>query len=529
MVCTLFRHPTIHTLTGRRPGANAIAVSEGVIQAVGDFAELAEQAPRGFRTVELPGGALVPGFHDAHIHSGGYARELDALDMRGAGSLDEALARLRAYANAHPGTGWIFGGRWDSNAWTVPVQPTRHDLDRICPDRPVALPSVDGHTTWANTLALRAVNLTRDSPDPIGGEIVREADGHPTGILRESARDSLKDLMGSPLSGDLGALLRRAQEKLLSVGLTSITDIDGEEVRDAYLEMRAAGELRLRVHKAIPLSFLDQAIEAGRFTGQGDDWVTTGPVKIFSDGALGSHTAHMNQDFAGEPGNHGIEIVPFAELRETVRRATEARIAVATHAIGDRANQLILDVYEEFAELTAARGLRHRVEHAQHMRPEDVLRFARLGVIPSSQPTHCTSDIPLSNSLLSGRDLANYPWRQLADAGAVLAFGSDAPVEEAEPMFGIHAAVTRQDPSGQPLGGWEPHQRVSVLEALEAYSAGSAYAAGQEQRLGRIAPGQLADFVALAEDPTTVAPAALRDLPVLTTVVGGEIRYERPA
>lgn len=526
MVTTLFRHPNIRTLAPGAVPVTAIAVEDGVIRALGDYRELAEQAPGGTATVELPGTAVLPGFHDAHIHAGNLAREREALDLRGADSLETAQQRIVAYATAHPDAEWIFGGRWDSNAWRVPIQPTRADLDAACPDRPAALPSVDGHTIWANSRALAAVGIDRHTPDPVGGVIVRDEHGEPSGIFREAATAVFDTLRHSPLSGNLDEQLARTQQHLLSLGLTSITDIDGEDVRDALLRLHDQQLLQIRVNKAIPLTHLDAAIAAGRYTGQGDDLLSCGPVKIFSDGALGSHTAHMSEDFAGEPGNRGIEIVPGDVLRETVRRATAAGIAVATHAIGDRANHLILNVYAELSAETAARGLRHRVEHAQHLLPGDVARFAELGVVASLQPTHCTSDIPLSTSLLAGRTLANYAWRSLLNTGAIVAFGSDAPVEDPNPFFGVHAAVTRQTPDGHPAGGWEPEERLSVTEALRAYTEAPARAAGREDRLGRIAPGQLADLIAVDVDPVTIDPAKLRGVRVLQTIVGGVSRYE---
>ncbi|MFB6610128.1 amidohydrolase [Agromyces sp. NPDC056379] len=527
MVSTLFRHARFHTFTGSETPVEAVLSVDGVIVASGGDVDVRALARAGTTEVDLEGRAVVPGFVDAHIHSASYARERHALDLRGARSLEEALEGIRAHAQRLPKGQWIFAGRWDSNTWDVPVQPDRHSLDRVCPDRPVALPSVDGHTIWANSAALAVIGYDASTPDPIGGEIVRDDRGEPTGILRESARYPLRELMGSPLAGELIDQLRSSQEHLLSLGLTGLHDIDGEDARSAYLELAARGELKLRIHKAITADHLDAAIEEGRFTGDGDDWFQTGPVKFFSDGALGSHTSHMGEDFAGQSGNHGIEVIPYPELRELVRRATAARIAVATHAIGDQANHLVLNAYEEVAALSRAAGLRHRIEHAQHIRWDDVPRFAALEVIPSLQPTHCTSDIPLSESLLAGRSLANYAWRSLADAGAHLAYGSDAPIEDPNPLHGIHAAVTRQNAVGSPAGGWEPEQRISVREALAAHSAGGAYAANREHRQGRLAPGQLADFVALERDPFDIEPESLRDLRVMTTVVGGDVRFQR--
>lgn len=524
---TLFRHARIHTMDGSLTSANSILVADGLIVAVGDYTDVARAATGQVTTIELDGAAVLPGFIDAHIHTGGYAREIDALDLRGTTSLEEALERTRLFAETREPGGWVFGGRWDCNAWDIPIRPDRHSLDRICPDRPVALPSIDGHSLWANTLALKAAGIDALTPDPVGGEIVRDENGEPTGILLESARYPLRDIMYSPLAGVLTDQLLVAQQRLLALGLTGVHDLDGEDVRAAYLELHARGELSIRVHKSIPMDVLDQAIAEGRFTGQGDDWFTTGPVKIFSDGALGSHTAHMGEDFAGEHGNHGIEVVPYADLVDMVTKATNAGIAVATHAIGDQANHLVLNAYAEVVESTRHNGLRHRIEHSQHIRRDDIERFATLGVLPSLQPTHCTTDIPLASSMLAGRDLGNYAWRSLSDAGARVVFGSDAPIEDPNPFHGIHAAVTRQNAAGEPLGGWEPAERLSVAEAISAYSAGGAYAAGQEKRVGQLTVGSFADFITVDADPFTAAPENLRDITVLTAVVGGEIRYQR--
>lgn len=507
--------------------ADAILSVDGVIAAIGAHDDVVAQAEGAVETIDLDGAAVLPGLIDAHIHTGAFAREIDALDLRGASSLEEALARVQRYAATREPGALIIGGRWDSNAWDVPVQPDRHSLDRVSPDRPIALPSIDGHTVWANTLALQVTGVSATTPDPIGGEIVRDERGEPTGILRESARYPFKDLMYSPLAGDLLAQLRTAQKHLLSIGLTGIHDLDGEDVRAAYLELHEQGELDLRVHKSIPLEHLDQAISEGRYTGQGDAWFTTGPVKIFSDGALGSHTSHMGEDFVGQHGNHGMEVVPYADLVGLVGRAAAAGIAVATHAIGDQANHLVLNAYEEHLALSRSRRLRHRIEHAQHIRRDDVPRFAALGVLPSLQPTHCTSDIAIAEALLGDRPLANYAWRSLADAGARVVFGSDAPIEDPNPFHGIHAAVTRRNKHGRPAGGWEPAERVSVAEAIEAFTVGASFAAGAEHAVGRLSVGQTSDFIVVDRDPFAAAPEELRDITVSTTVVGGRVRFQR--
>jgi predicted amidohydrolase YtcJ len=526
MSVVVYRNARIHTGVSEKPLVEAVAVDGETMVAVGSDAEVRAQVGSAVEVVDLDGAAVIPGFHDGHIHTANYARDLGSVDLRDARSLSEALAKITDHAAGLDPGAWVFGGRWNSNAWDRPVQPDRHALDSVCPDRPVALPSIDGHTVWANSLALRMIGLDRTSPDPVGGQIVRDEHGEPTGILRESASYPLRDLMNSPASGDLRCLLRSAQERLLSVGLTSVHDLDGEDCRAAYLQMHEAGELSLRVHKAIPVTYLDGAIDEGRRTGQGDDWLRTGPVKVFSDGALGSHTCHMNEHFVGDEGNFGIAVTPADDIVAIVRKANAAGIAVATHAIGDRGNQLVLDAYET-VDPDGTSPLRNRIEHAQHLRPNDVVRLARLGVVASMQPTHCTSDIDLVSTLLAERDLSSYAWRSMLNAGAPLAFGSDAPVEDPNPFEGVFAAITRTRADGTPAGGWQPGQRLSVGEALTAYTLGSAFAAGEEHRKGVLAPGKLADFIVVDTDPYSESPQAVRKTTVLTTVVGGRIRWQR--
>ncbi|MEU9743546.1 amidohydrolase [Micromonospora chersina] len=521
MSIRVYRNAAIHTGDSGNPLATAMAVDGDHLLAVGGEAQVREAAGRGAELIDLDGAAVLPGLYDAHIHTAQYAQSLGAVDLRGVRGLDEAVSTVAAHAaRLRPGA-WLFGGRWNSNAWDPPAQPDRYALDTVCPELPVALPSVDGHTVWANSAALRLAGIDASTPDPVGGEIVRGADGEPTGILRETASDPLRDLMVSP---DLRELLKAGQEELLALGLTSVHDIDGEDCRAAYLALRDAGELKLRVHKAIPMGHLEAAIAEGRRTGQGDDWFRTGPVKIFSDGALGSHTCHMSRSFAGEQGNVGIAVTPYEDLVRLFARAAGAGIAVATHAIGDRANHLVIDAY---AAVGRTPGLRHRIEHAQHLRPADLARMADLGIVASMQPVHCTSDIDLVDSLLAGHDLASYAWRGMRDAGVLLAFGSDAPVESPDPFAALYAAVTRARPDGTPAGGWQPEQRLSMAEAVSAHTLGAARAAGEDDRKGVLAPGRLADFIAVDTDPYREAPDAVLRTRVLTTVVGGEIRWQR--
>lgn len=527
---TLFRHPRIYTGNAAQPFVTGLLVEDDRITAAGTYGELvAAHSPDA--TVDLPGALVLPGLHDAHIHTAGVARTLAAVDLRAARSLAEALAIVRGHVAGLPSGAWVFGGRWDTNKWEQPVLPTAADLDAVSGDHPVALSSIDGHTLWANSAALRAAGIDASWPDPPGGMAVRDTAGNPTGILRENAQDPIGEIAAGPEQGDLHGPLLAAQEHFLSVGLTSVTDLNGEEARAAYLAIKDAGELRIRVTKGIPMEALQTAIAEGRRSGDGDDWFRVGPVKFFSDGALGSRTAYLSQGYADNPANRGMPVMTHEQLYDAARAAVEAGIAVATHAIGDQANHVVLDVYEQVRRDTGT-TLPLSIEHTQFLQPADVARLHALSVTASMQPTHCTSDIDLVTALLPDHDVVGYGWRSVLDSGAELAFGSDAPVEEANPFHGIHAAVTRQREDGSPDGGFQPAERITVAEAIAAYTTGPAKLTGAADVKGTLAPGRLADFIVADTDITDPAvlvdePLRIRETQVLQTVVGGETRWRR--
>lgn len=527
---TLFRHPRVFTGDADQPFVTGVLVENGRITAIGASAELATtHSPTD--VIDLPGALVLPGLHDAHIHTAGIARALVAVDLREARSRQDALDRVRGHAELLPAGSWIFGGRWDSNKWDNPVQPTAADLDGVSGDHPIALSSIDGHTMWANSAALRLAGIDAQWPDPPGGMAVRDQHGNPTGILRESAQEALEQIEAGPAAGDLTSLLLAAQTLLLSVGLTTVTDLNGEDARAAYLALQRAGQLAIRVVKGIPVEALQTAIAEGRHTGDGDDWIRTGPVKLFSDGALGSRTCHMSRGFADDTSNLGMAVMAPQHLYDAAHAAVTAGIAVATHAIGDQANHVVLDVYEQIRRDTGT-SLPLSIEHTQFLQPGDVARLRQWDVTASMQPTHCTSDIDLVRTLLPDHDLVAYGWRSVLDSGADLAFGSDAPVEEPNPFHGIHAAVTRQRGDNTPVGGFQPGERVTVTEAIAGYTTGPSKLAGTADHKGTLTPGMLADFIAVDTDITdpqvlAEAPSRIRDTQVLQTIVGGESRWQR--
>ncbi len=507
-VSTLWRGEKIWTGTEFVTG---LLVDDGRVVATGDADSLAAQTVSS--TQQLPGKLVVPGLHDAHIHAASLARLRTEVDVRGSRDEADAAGKVAEFLATHPGTGLVWGGVWDANQWGGRA-PHRRTLDLVTGPRPVVLASSDYHSLWANSAALALVGYDDESTDPAGGRLERDTDGL-TGVLRETACTPF-DSIPADDADELPALMAATIDDLLAVGLTSFTDIDHEDAHAAFRALHERGELKARVSKAIRHEDLPLAMEQGRRTGEGDDWIRVGPLKLFADGALGSHTCHMTDTFAGGQ-SHGVPTLTPEQLRVYTELAVRAGIAVATHAIGDRAASEVLDAYEHVLDVTGS-DLRLRVEHAQHLRRDDLARMARRKVVASMQPVHCTSDFELVDRLLAGHDIVSYGWRSCLDAGVPLAFGSDAPVEDPNPLVALHAAVTRQRPDGTPAGGWQPHERITMVEALAAHSRGAAYAAGWDD-LGTLEPGMLADFIALDTD-IIATPDIACEARVLQTVVG---------
>lgn len=527
MSAEVFVHNRIHTLERAEPINGAIVVNNGRVIAVTSLNEARELAGAKAKEIRLDGEAVLPGLHDSHIHIGNMAREVAAPNLRGATTYAEVLTRLQTFSDSFPDLAWICGGRWNANVWADSAQPSRYDLDRIFGLRPAVLVSADGHANWANTAALNFAGIDRNTPDMPGGEIVRDAVGEPTGLLLENAGKPLRKHAESTLNLGLPKLLKTVFHELLATGITMVTDFDGEEVRRAMLSLKNSGELNVRINKGQPASDLELAIREGRRTGEGDDFFRVGPVKFFSDGALGPRTAHMCFNYEGESSNTGIEVMTLEQLVEGFRKANAHGLAVATHAIGDKANEITLNACAEVAKIAKWNGLKNRIEHAQHIRPQDIKRFAELDVVASQQPIHCTSDYPLSVKLLGNRNTRHYPWRSLIDSGVTCAFGSDAPVETPNPFLGIHAAATRENGYGQPSGGREPEERISVLEALLGYTVWGAKAMGIESIAGSLSSGKYADFITVDRDPLTAVPQKISSTRVLTTVINGQIAFKR--
>lgn len=518
---TLFVNGRIHTLDPQRPIVGALAAQDGRVVAVGEDHEVLSLKGAADEVIDLEGRTALPGFTDSHVHFLSYSERFDEVDLEGVASLEEALRRVATGAAAAPARGWVTGGGWNKNLWDG--FPTRGDLDRVVPDRPVALSSKDGHALWVNSKALAVAGVTRTTADPPNGSIQRGGDGEPTGIIFEFAQGLVYRHVPPRTAADYARLLARGIHEAHALGLVGVHCPEGAEAFRAFQDVRAAGGLDFRVFMMVPDETLPTAIPLGLRTGFGDERLRVGAVKAFADGALGPQTADMLDDYEGRPGYRGIPTTTPEAMKELVATATRNNFSMAVHAIGDRANRLVLDAYEAVLDESRARGLRHRIEHAQLLHPDDLPRFARLGVIASVQPIHATSDRYIADKHWGARARLAYPFRSLLASGARLCFGSDGPVESIDPLKGIYAAVTRKradEPDSRP---WYPEERLTVDEAVRGYTEWAAYASYEERSRGTLSPGKLADLTVLSRHIFDEPPEVIPETRVLMTVVGGKV------
>jgi predicted amidohydrolase YtcJ len=518
----LLSNARIRTLDPTRPTASVLAVNGGRVLAAGGDELLAEFD--GLEPHDLGGRTVLPGLNDAHIHLQQYALSLQVIDCE-ARTLDEVVGRLaERAARTRPGE-WLRGHGWQQEAWGGDW-PSAADLDAAAPHHPVYLTSKSLHAAWVNSRGLELAGISASTPDPVGGRIQRGPDGTPSGILLESAVRLVERAIPEIEPETLAGQLRQVIPGLMRLGLTGIHDFDGRTCFQALQVLHGRGELSLRVVKSVPAGLLPQAAGLGLRSGFGDDLLRIGSVKLFADGALGPRTAAMLDPYVDEPENRGILVLDAEHVFEQGCLAAQSGLSLAVHAIGDRAVREVLDGFERLRAFERERGLpalRHRMEHVQTVHPEDAGRLAELGVIASMQPVHAPSDRAMAERWLGGRTTLSYAWRTQLDQGARLAFGSDAPVESPNPFLGLHAAVTRRGADGSPgPQGWHPAQRLSVAEALEGFVSGPAYAAGTEDRLGRLSPGYLADLIVVDADPFTCEPARLAEIRPEAAMLGGK-------
>jgi len=517
----------IYTLDHELPVAQAVAVRCGRIIAVGDDADICALAGPDTEHLDLHASTVLPGFTDAHIHFVNYGLSLTRVQLDGVTSLQEAVRRVAERARkAQPGE-WIRGRGWNRNLWPGAPFPSKHDLDPVTPHNPVYLPSKDGHAAWVNSLALQCAGITADTADPPGGRFERDPrTREPTGLAKEPpAIDIIEDAAGPPSLVEREKAIHAATERLHRLGVVGVHV--PEEVHEfaALQSVWLKGELDLRVNVMMADKYLDGALKAGLRAGLGDEFLRLCAVKIYADGSLGSRTADMFEPYEGEPDNRGIEVTSSEALSQLIGACTTGGWSVAIHSIGDRANRRVLDALEEHWREWSSRGLRPRIEHVQLIAPHDLPRLGAMGVIASMQPAHCTSDMLMAERCWGARCSGAYAWRSLVDCGALLAFGSDAPVEEPDVLRGIFAAVTRQREDGTPSGGWYPEQCLTVPEAVYAYTMGAAYASGEERIKGSLSLGKQADMVVLSQDIFDLPPHEISSTRVEATILAGEVVY----
>jgi len=522
----------IWTGSSAQPPATAVACAGNRIAAVGSAADLAKWAGPGTQVIDLAGKLVVPGFNDAHVHFFDGGAHLAGVKLRDAKSEAEFRERIRQFAARLPEGRWIVGGDWDHENWTPARLPTRQSIDEGAGSHPVFVNRLDGHMSLANSIALKLAGITRNTPDPPGGTIVRDASGEPTGVLKDAAMGAVERVIPTPSEDEIADAVRAAMRYAAENGVTSVQDMSASPaIFRVYQRLLKRGELTVRISGHQPLAEWKRLADVGLLADFGSPLLHIGGLKGFADGSLGSTTALFFEPYTDTPGSSGLandEMIPESRMRQHIADADRAGLQIAVHAIGDKANHLILDMFAEAEKTNGPRDRRWRIEHAQHLRPDDIPRFARLHVIASMQPYHAIDDGRWAEGRIGPvRSRTTYAFRSLADAGVVLAFGSDWPVAPMEPIQGIYGAATRRTLDGKHPGGWIPEQKIAVAEALRAYTWGSAYASFEEEIKGTIEPGKLADLVALSEDILTLDPSAIAGVKVAMTVFDGKIVYRR--
>jgi len=521
-----------YTLAGPRLHRfSALAFEDGKVLEAGDATSLRKRFPNA-QVVDGGGKTLLPGLIDAHGHVvdlGFVATQVFLYDTQ---SLEQAQDRIRSYAKANPDRAWLLGGGWNQVTWKLGRFPTASELDAAVSDRPAVLSRVDGHAEWLNTKALRAAGITRDTQDPVGGRIERNSNGDPSGVLVDKAMDLAEQAVPKPTDADRRAAVTAALAHLNSVGLTSVGDAGDTAAGIAlYKDLADQGLLTVRIYAMIADTGADfmALSKHGPLIGYGHDRLTVRAVKLFADGALGSRGAALLAPYSDQPNQRGLLFMSDEQMESKIETALKAGYQVNVHAIGDAANNQVLDAFEAAYKVVGGRQLRNRIEHAQVVAPSDIPRFKQLDLIASMQPTHATSDKNMAEDRIGKERIKGaYAWRSFLDQGTRIAGGSDFPVESDNPFFGLHAAVTRTDHAGQPVGGWHPEQAMTLLEAFRAFTLDAAYAQHEEKTLGSLESGKWADFILIDRDLFRIAPADIWNIKVEQTWVGGAKVFNAP-
>ncbi|HTK81539.1 MAG TPA: amidohydrolase [Bacteroidota bacterium] len=542
----LLLNGTIYTLDGNNSVAQAIALNGNRILATGTTEEITRRY-KSDNVIDLQGKTVLPGLIDGHGHVLGEGSALHNLNLVGTNAAEEVIEIVRKrVGSVQPGV-WISGRGWDQNDWQVEKFPEASLLDRIAPDNPVYLTRIDGHAIWVNTKAMDLAGVIAQTPDPVGGKIIRDAGGKPTGVFVDNAMDLIARAVPQLTDTDVEERLKLALNECAKLGITEVHDmgVDVQTIR-TYKKLIDNGECPVRVYAAIggpretgnryvesgeqiPAETWNTYLKLGREIGYGNGMLTVRAVKLYADGALGSRGAALLDSYSDDPGNRGLTVTTEADLEIICRQAEENGFQVCVHAIGDRGNDIVLNVYEKVLQShDKAAPLRWRIEHAQVLAPSDIPRFARLGIIPSMQPTHATSDMYWAEARLGAERVKGaYAWRSLMQNGSIIVGGSDFPVEGVNPLWGIYAAITRSDKSGYPQDGWYPEQKMTREEAARAFSQWAAYGAFEENMKGTLEPGKWADITILSKDIMTVPPRDILTTEVEMTIVGGNIVYKK--
>jgi hypothetical protein len=508
-----------------RPWAEAVASNGETIIAVGSEADIAPFIGGGTEVISVPGSMLVPGMIDTHVHfiSGGSG--LAAVQLRSAATPEEFVKRIGDFAKTLKPGEWVLNGSWDHENWGGEL-PRREWIDAVTRENPVWINRLDGHMSLANSLALELAQVDADTPDVAGGEIVRDESGAPTGVLKDNAMGLVDAAVPAAGEAQLDREARAAMAHVASNGVTSVHDMAGWDSLATYRRAKANGELSTRIYSVMPLEHWQQLRDEVSRNGRGDNWLRIGGLKGFMDGSLGSHTAAFLEPFTDAPEDRGLLINDLDDMRSWIGSADEAGLHVMVHAIGDRAIRSLLDIYLDVAESNGERDRRFRIEHAQHIHPDDIGRFNVQNVIASMQPYHAIDDGRWADKVIGAeRARTTYAFRSLIESNAHVAFGSDWFVAPATPLEGIYAAVTRRTLDGANPDGWVPQQKITVEQALKSYTSEAAYASFEEDVKGMLKPGMLADFVLLDRDITAIPVEDIADTGVLRTVVGGRVVF----
>ncbi len=519
----------IRTMDAKRTVARSLAVLNGKIIAIGSDADTKTLIGPKTRVIDAKGKLVLPGFNDAHVHFMATGEQLSSVDLRSAKTPEQFVERIKAFASKLPKGRWILGGQWDHENWKPNNLPTAVMIDAVTPNNPVWVNRLDGHMALANSLAIKLAGVDNKTPEVAGGLIVRDAKGEPTGIFKDAAMSLIENFIPDPSLAEKLEAAQAATENAASFGVTSVQDMTSGTDIGVYQELMRQGKLKTRIYGCTPLDDHKRWQNTGLHYAFGDAMIRVGCLKGFADGSLGSTTAWFFEPYLDAPNTSGIPRAPISDgsMKHDIEAADKASLQVNVHAIGDQANAAVLDYYENAEKINGNRDRRFRIEHAQHLRQQDIPRFGKLKVVASMQPIHLSDDGRWAWKRIDEKRLkGTYAFRTLLDTGAVLAFGSDSPVAPWNPLFGIYAAVTRRTLDDKNPNGWIPEQKITVDEAVRAFTYGSAYAEFQENVKGPLEVGKLADLVIISDDIFIIDPVKIATAKVLTTIMDGKVVFE---